>query len=33
LKNLRKVKGYISLDSISKVLANLKTARDLFTGK
>jgi AAA+ ATPase superfamily predicted ATPase len=33
LKNLRKIKGYISLDSISKVLANLKTARDLFTGK
>jgi len=30
LKNLRKIKGYIS---ISKVLANLKTARDLFTGK
>ena len=26
-------KGKITLDSISKTLANLKTARDLFTGK
>ena len=33
LKNLRKIKRYITPDSISKALANLKTARDLFTGK
>ncbi len=33
LKNLRKMKRYVTLDSISKVFANLKTTRDLFTGK
>jgi hypothetical protein len=32
-KKMHQFKGGITPDSISKVLANLKTARDLFTGK
>jgi hypothetical protein len=32
-KKMHQFKGGITLDSISKVLANLKIARDLLTGK